>query len=78
VPSRVSKNHVGVITTGGHKILPYDVVGFSTPGNGTPTIQLRFSQLTTHNSQLVNNSRQNTRFVRQRCVRRGGGVDPDE
>jgi hypothetical protein len=26
VPSRVSGSEVGVITTGGHKILPYDVV----------------------------------------------------
>ena len=26
MPSRVSGNHVGVITTGGHKTLPYDVV----------------------------------------------------
>ena len=26
VPSRVSGNHSGAITPGGHKILPYDVV----------------------------------------------------
>jgi hypothetical protein len=29
VPSRVSGNHLGVITTGGHKILSYDVVWIS-------------------------------------------------
>jgi hypothetical protein len=32
VPSRVSEIHVGVITTGGHKTLPYDVVVGEGPG----------------------------------------------
>ena len=26
MPSRISDSHLGVFTTGGHKILPYDVV----------------------------------------------------
>ena len=29
MPARVSGNQVGVITTGGNKILPYDMVGIS-------------------------------------------------
>ena len=43
VPARVSGHHSGVITTGGHKILPYDVVGVSE----CPSMQLgnRFGYL---------------------------------
>ncbi len=35
MPARVSENHLGVITTGGHKILPYDVV---VVGDGVKTV----------------------------------------
>jgi hypothetical protein len=45
VPARVSNDHFGFITTGGHKILPYDVMVFKLGMGATKRAFLTFSHL---------------------------------